>query len=161
MFDYVLLDERCFDKNIYLINVSLMKSTEEEYSKWKTYYDDLWKNACPLCDCLSDAQRELIIWEWEYWYVIRAKFWYTNTWRHLMAVPYSHRPIWTDLTKEELWGLSEVYLFMREYFWDESYFSCTRETFDGRSLEHYHMHFMNWVLKWKSIRWMLGEQGLF
>jgi diadenosine tetraphosphate (Ap4A) HIT family hydrolase len=59
-----------------------------------------------------------------------------------MAIPYRHVLYSTDLNNEELLELHEVHKFVKEFFGNESYFSCTRETQDYRSIEHYHTHFI-------------------
>jgi hypothetical protein len=63
------------------------------------------------------------------------------------------------LSSEELQELKEVYKKVKYFFWEQTYFSCTRETKDYRSIEHYHTHFIPGKLKWKYLRKMLEEQG--
>lgn len=78
-----------------------------------------------------------------------------------MAVPYKHKCIADDLTSDDFAELKDVHAFVKSYFWDDSYFSFTRETLENRSLEHYHIHFLNWILKWSALREMLKKQWLF
>jgi diadenosine tetraphosphate (Ap4A) HIT family hydrolase len=54
--------------------------------------------------------------------------------------------------------MKDIYKFVKEYFWDEKYFSCTRESIANRSVEHIHMHFIPGKLQWKYIRKMLENQ---
>jgi diadenosine tetraphosphate (Ap4A) HIT family hydrolase len=64
-----------------------------------------------------------------------------------------------DINAEELQELHEIHEFVKGFFWDDNYFSCTRETQSYRSIEHYHTHFIPWKLQWKFIRKMLEGQG--
>ena len=134
---------------------------EDNYNKNKTVYENLWKNNCPFCDYKNPEQKKLILWKWKYWYIIYAKFPYTNTNKHIMAIPYKHRKKSEDILKEEFLELYNVHKFIKKYFWKKEYFSFTRETFWNRSLEHYHMHFLNWKLQWRFLREMLKWQWLY
>ncbi len=137
------------------------ETREKNYNVEKTVYSDMWKSNCPFCDYNSANQKELILWRWKNWYVIKNKFPYTNTGKHLMAIPYQHKCVAWDLSSDEFSDLKEVQEFIKSYFWDSDYFSFVRETFANRSLEHYHLHFLNWKLQWKFIREMLKWQWLF
>jgi diadenosine tetraphosphate (Ap4A) HIT family hydrolase len=59
-----------------------------------------------------------------------------------MAVPIRHTCLSFELNTEELQELKEVYKKVKDFFGIETYFSCTRETMDYRSIEHYHTHFL-------------------
>jgi diadenosine tetraphosphate (Ap4A) HIT family hydrolase len=76
-----------------------------------------------------------------------------------MAVPYEHKAFFYELTHEEISELHEIHLFMKGYFGKKDYFSCTRETFANRSIEHYHIHFIPGKLQGKFLRKMLELQG--
>jgi diadenosine tetraphosphate (Ap4A) HIT family hydrolase len=65
----------------------------------------------------------------------------------------------TDLNDDELLELKEVHKFVKDFFWNSEYFSCTRETQSYRSIEHFHTHFIPWKLQWKFLRKMLEWQG--
>ncbi len=134
---------------------------ETYYNIKKTQYSDMWRASCPFCDFDSDDQKELIVWRGKHWYILRNKFPYTNTGKHIMVIPYKHKCVATDLDSDEFSELKEVHEFVKSYFWDIDYFSFTRETFANRSLEHYHLHFLNWKLQWKFLRKMLNGQWLF
>ncbi len=134
---------------------------EEYYQIKKTDYTDMWRSNCPFCAYETKEQKELILWRWKYWYILKNKFPYTNTGRHLMAVPYKHKKFATELNSEEYLEIQQVQKFVKKYFWEEDYFSFTRETFGNRSLEHYHIQFLNGKLEGKFLRKMLKGQGLF
>lgn len=131
--------------------------TREEYYKRKWEVDIYWKDNCPFCD--TEWQREQILWEWKKWFIIHNMFPYSWTEKHIMAVPYEHKINSIELSDEELLEMKDIYSFVKDYFWDENYFSCTRETMGNRSIEHYHMHFVPWRLQWKYLRKMLENQG--
>jgi len=126
------------------------------------YYEVKWKiwiygqDNCPFCDL--EWQKDHVIWRWKYWYIIHNMFPYSWNEKHIMAVPYEHKKVWIELIDEEILELKYIYKFMEEWFWDENYFSCTRESMWNRSVEHYHMHFIPWRLQWKYLRKMLENQ---
>jgi diadenosine tetraphosphate (Ap4A) HIT family hydrolase len=76
-----------------------------------------------------------------------------------MAIPFEHKKFSYELTHDEIGELPEIYTFMKEYFGEIPYFSCTRETLSNRSVEHYHMHFIPGALQGKFLRKMLEGQG--
>ena len=76
-----------------------------------------------------------------------------------MAIPFEHKKFSYELTHDEIGELPEIYTFMKEYFGEKPYFSCTRETLSNRSVEHYHMHFIPGALQGKFLRKMLEGQG--
>lgn len=132
--------------------------TREEYyaKKWekKRVYT---KDDCPFCKV--DEQEENIVWRWKHWYVLHNMYPYSWDEWHLMAVPYKHRQYSIELSREEFEELKDIQEFMKWFYWDNHYFSCTRETMWNRSVEHFHMHFVSWKLQWKYLRNMLQNQG--
>jgi diadenosine tetraphosphate (Ap4A) HIT family hydrolase len=100
----------------------------------------LGKENCPFCNL--EKERKNIIWEGKFWFVAYNIYPYSGNNQHIMAIPYRHVLYSADLNNEELLELQEVYKFVKEFFGNESYFSCTRETQDYRSIEHYHTHFI-------------------
>ena len=130
--------------------------TRDEYhkKKWKHVY---WKDDCPFCKI--EDQKSHIVWEWKYWYVLHNLYPYSWNEKHIMAVPYTHKKFFLDLTNDEILGLKDVHLFIKDFYWDDNYFSCLRETMANRSIEHLHMHFIPWVLKGRYLRKMLMDQG--
>jgi diadenosine tetraphosphate (Ap4A) HIT family hydrolase len=76
-----------------------------------------------------------------------------------MAVPYVHKAYSYLLSEAEMEELWEVYRWVKDYYCEKDYFSCTRETLANRSIEHYHMHFLPGALQGKYLRKMLENQG--
>lgn len=75
-----------------------------------------------------------------------------------MAVPYSHKKYSIELSSKELLELKDIYIFVKGFYLEENYFSCTRETMWNRSVEHIHIHFIPWRLQWKYLRKILENQ---
>ncbi len=131
--------------------------TREEFYKSMWGKEFYWKEGCPFCDI--EWQKWHTIWNGKYWYILHNLFPYSWTEKHIMAVPYEHRVYSTDLTQEELAEFKDIYLFAKNFFWEEDYFSCTRETMAIRSLEHFHIHFVPWKLQGSYLIKMLQNQG--
>jgi diadenosine tetraphosphate (Ap4A) HIT family hydrolase len=131
--------------------------TRKEWHE-KTNWQIVWKENCIFCKAKKE-QPEYILWKWKYWYIIINKYPYSWNEEHIMAVPCRHVLYSTDFNSEELLELVEVHKFVKRFFWEESYFSCTRETQEYRSIEHYHTHFIPWRLQGKFLRKMLEWQG--
>lgn len=126
--------------------------TRKEYhaKKWKKIY---WLDDCPFCG-YSD-----IIWKWKYWFIIKNFSPYSWDEKHLMAIPFAHKKYSVELLEEEFAWLKEVQEFVKNFYWEENFFSCTRETMWNRSVEHFHIHFVPWRLQGKYLRKMLENQG--
>jgi len=126
--------------------------TRKEYHAkiWKKIY---WKDDCPFC---FDYES---IWEWKHWYILKNIYPYSWNEQHLMAVPFTHKKFASEITSEEFLELENVHKFVKNFYWEENYFSCTRESMWNRSIEHYHMHFIPWRLQWQYLRKMLENQG--
>lgn len=133
--------------------------TREELHKklekiWKKIYG---KDDCPFCDIVW--QKEHILWKGNFWYILHNLYSYSWNDKHIMAVPYEHKIYSTDLMIQEIQELEIVYKKVKEFFWEENYFSFTRETMANRSVEHFHIHFLVWKLQGKYLRKMLQNQG--
>lgn len=130
--------------------------TRDEYhkQKWKIVF---WKDDCPFCN--AESQKWHTIWRWKVWYIIHNLSPYSWNEKHIMAVPYSHKIYFTELSDEEILELIEVWNFVKKFFNWENYFSCIRETMANRSVEHLHIHYIPWKLQWKYLRKMLESQG--
>lgn len=78
-----------------------------------------------------------------------------------MAVPIDHILPKTDLSDAHFLELREVYKQVEKFFWNQVYFSFTRETIhdDTRSIDHLHIHFLAGRIKGKFVRKMLELQG--
>lgn len=116
------------------------------------------KDDCPFCLEIS-RNASHIIWKWNHWCILHNLYSYSGDNDHLMAVPFEHKKFSYELTSEEVWELSHIYAFMKEYYGEKQYFSATRETMSNRSIEHYHMHFIPGKLQGKWLRKMLELQG--
>lgn len=133
--------------------------SREEYHKIVPENWIFWKDNCPFCD--KEKYEWQIFWQWKHWQLLYSLWSYSWDHRHIMAVPYEHVIFSQDLKKEQLEELAEVQKKVKEFFWNENYFSFTRESLndDSRSVEHLHMHFLVWKLQWKYLRKMLEKQG--
>lgn len=121
----------------------------------------LTEENCPFCGKFLDVNA--VIWEGKNWRIFYNKYPYTGTSEHIMAVPKSHKKFSTEFTAEEWAEMSEVHNFVKNFYGEKLYFSFTRENFisetaDGRSVEHWHMHFLPGSLKGKFLRKMLELQ---
>jgi len=126
----------------------------------KEYHAKKWKKVYGLEDCpFCDKNKISPIWKWKYWFILRNISPYSWDENHLMAIPYSHKKYSIELSVKELSELKEIHLFVKTFYWEEQYFSSTRETMWNRSVEHIHMHFIPWRLQWKYLRKMLENQG--
>jgi len=76
-----------------------------------------------------------------------------------MAVPYAHKCFSHELDRDEIAELHEIYAFVKDWYGDRQYFSCTRESMANRSVEHLHIHFLPGKLQGKWLRKMLQTQG--
>lgn len=130
--------------------------TREDYheKKWKKMYK---KKDCPFCKI--EEQEWHIVWKWKKWFILHNLYPYSGNEKHLMAVPYTHKKYFLDLTDEEILELKDIHVFIRAFYWEENYFSCLRETLANRSVEHLHYHFLPGKLQWKYLRKMLMDQG--
>jgi len=128
--------------------------TRQEYhqKKWKKIF---WKDDCPFCDIENDKE---VYWRGKYWYLKFNFSPYCWDKRHLMAIPYEHIIYSCDLKSEHFQELLEIQKIVKDFFKDQDYFSFTRESLSNRSVEHLHIHFLVWRLKWKFLRKMLQLQ---
>lgn len=133
------------------------------HPKVRTEYDKnvgnylFGEDDCPLCQELE--KNELILWKGRNWFILHNLYPYSWDRDHLMAVTCIHKKFSYQLTPDETQELQEVYGFMKNYYGDKDYFSCTRETMAHRSIEHFHMHFIPGKLQGKWLRKMLEWQG--
>ncbi|MDD3302755.1 MAG: hypothetical protein PHN31_04300 [Candidatus Gracilibacteria bacterium] len=131
--------------------------TRDEYREVKGKIGIYGQDNCPFCDL--ESQKDHVIWKGKHWYILHNMFPYSGNEKHIMAVPYEHKKVGIELIDEEILELKDIYKFMEEWFGDENYFSCTRESMGNRSVEHYHMHFIPGRLQGKYLRKMLENQG--
>ena len=136
--------------------------TRADYHRLLAGKSSIGRDGCPFCDLAS--QESMVLWRGTHWFIIQNKFPYTGTTDHIMAVPYKHLILGSELGKEIWSEMREVCTWMDNFYWTRWYFSCTRETLsdgdrDARSIEHYHMHFIPGRLQGKYLRKMLQNQG--
>lgn len=131
--------------------------TRDEYKKILWDKKMIGKECCPFCE--PDKYVNIVLWRGKHWQIIQNKFPYSGTTEHIMAVPLLHKAFSTELTIEEFWELSEIHSFMKSFFADKHYFSCTRESISNRTIEHLHIHFIPGKLQGKYLRKMLQNQG--
>ena len=133
----------------------------EEYDqiiqKWM-----LGRDQCPFCEPQLD--RDYILWEGKSWRIVYNKYPYVGNHEHLMIVPIAHHKFASEFSPDEWIEMWEIHHFMEKFFFAKLYFSFTRENFheniaDGRSVEHWHMHFLPGKLEGKFLRKMLEWQG--
>ena len=139
-------------------------SDKKQFLTRKEYYDKMGDRDhvytfedCPFCAVEDNAGHTL--WKGENWYILHNISPYTWDGWHIMAVPYRHHRFFSDLDKDEISEIPEVHSFVKTFFWEKHYFSCTRETMANRSIEHFHMHFISGKLQGKYLRKMLEDQG--
>lgn len=120
--------------------------------------EDLGASRCIFCEKIQH-EPEFILWEWIHWFVIYNKYPYVWLKNHIMAIPKKHFKESYELPREIYAELSKVHIFIKKFFWEEEYFSFTRETFGGRSLEHLHIHFLPGKIYSHEVEGLLERQG--
>jgi hypothetical protein len=116
----------------------------------------VWKTNCPYCNINTDLNT--VVYESEYWKMFIALSSYTWNKYHLLAFSKVHKKFHKELLDNEILDFKNIYNFCEIYFWNKEYFSTTRETMSNRSIEHYHVHFIEWVLKAEALVDMLNKQ---
>lgn len=129
--------------------------SREEYDS-KRNNKCAWKENCPYC--YINTELNTVVYESEYWKIFIALSSYTWDENHLLAFPKVHKKYFLELNDWEILDLKNVHKFCDEYFWENNYFSATRETMANRSIEHYHQHFIQWKLQANTIVEMLKNQ---
>jgi diadenosine tetraphosphate (Ap4A) HIT family hydrolase len=59
-----------------------------------------------------------------------------------MVIPISHKIYAYEVTPEEYQELTEIHLWMKDFYHNEEYFSFCRESLAARTIEHLHIHFL-------------------
>ena len=100
---------------------------------------------CPFCDT-SPEQTQYILTEFKnkYRHLSYNKFpygWVENRDKVIMAIPHRHVEHTTELTPEERQAFHDVEVFVKEYFWEKTYFMFIREHQGHKSVPHIHFHF--------------------
>jgi len=76
----------------------------------------------------------------------------------MMAIPYRHTILSSDLHDEEYLELKEVEKFMKDFYKEKEYFMFVREARESRSLEHIHYHFLPGRIPYDDIEIILKKQ---
>jgi diadenosine tetraphosphate (Ap4A) HIT family hydrolase len=84
--------------------------SREEYEKANLYFT---RDNCPFCTKLN---RNKIIFESDFWFVMHNDIPYFEDKNGLMAIPKRHIEFSVDLTKEEFADFLEVEKFMKNYY---------------------------------------------
>lgn len=84
---------------------------------------------------------------------------YSWDYRYTLAVPYKHIKYFHDIDRSKIFQRTKrSKKFVKDFFWNQEYFSFTRESMWNRSLEHLHIHFLVWKLQGKFLRKILELQ---
>lgn len=92
---------------------------------------------CPFC-----KRDEYLLQEFHFWNVLKNKYPYKNLEKHILLVPKRHIDHAKYLLPEELAEIPEIEKYIERYFSGEDYFSFTRHTNEGKSIEHIHYHYL-------------------
>jgi len=112
----------------------------EEYDNNKFYFT---LENCPFC---TNLDKNKIIFESKYWFVMHNDYPYFDDTNWLMAIPKRHVKFSFDLNKKEFADFLEIEKFMKKYYQDlGDYFSFVRQTKSNRSVEHLHYHYLVWI----------------
>ncbi|MCP4523133.1 MAG: hypothetical protein GY828_02840, partial [Candidatus Gracilibacteria bacterium] len=114
------------------------------------------KDDCPFCNINDELNT--VVYESRYWKVFIALASYTGDDKHVLAFPKSHKIFYHELSNNEVLDLKNIYNFCEKYFGDNNYFSTTRESLSNRSVEHYHIHFIQGKLQANVMIEMLANQ---
>lgn len=120
---------------------------------------DKGDSSCVFCEYESISQQKLIVWRGKYFYILHNKFPYLGLETHLLAVPYRHVCQTSEMTREEFCELQDVEKFMKNFYGDKKYFSFIRQSWEAKSLNHLHYHFMEGEIWETHIENMLLWQG--
>ncbi len=111
----------------------------EEYEKQKNYFN---LENCPFCTKLD---KNKIIFESKYWFVMHNDNPYFDDKTNLMAIPKRHVEFSYNLTKEEFWDFVNIEKFMKDFYKNKQYFSFIRQSRWNKSVEHLHYHYLVWI----------------
>jgi diadenosine tetraphosphate (Ap4A) HIT family hydrolase len=114
------------------------------------------RDDCPFCEDIATHTR--IIWKGTYWAILYNMYPYIDGGKHTMLVPIRHVAFSHDISPAEYSELSDAYMFLRDFYAGDEYFSFTRESFAQRSVEHVHTHFLPGDLARSAIVNMLTSQ---
>lgn len=121
----------------------------EEYKKSKVYFT---RDNCPFCDkgLLIDDE---ILYITDYWIIIYNKYPYFDDKKNILAFPKRHIEFTTELNQEELIDYLKVEKYIKDFYWNEEYFSFIRQSKSNKSVEHLHYHYLKWFPSSRVIDW--------
>jgi len=112
----------------------------EEYDKKKPYFT---LENCPFC---TKIDKNKIIFESKYWFVMPNDNPYFDDKNGLMAIPKRHIEFTSDVEREEYADFVEVEKFIKNFFINKwEYFSFIRQSKSNKSVEHLHYHYLSWI----------------
>ncbi|MDA9129220.1 hypothetical protein N9J72_01965 [Candidatus Gracilibacteria bacterium] len=114
---------------------------------------------CPFCDQENPKNEQLTVWKGKYWFICHNKYPILGLRNIMMAIPYRHAILSSDLSEDEYKEFRDVEIFMKSFYGDQEYFVFMRESVAGRSLEHIHYHFVPGRIPYDDIEVMLKKQG--
>lgn len=113
----------------------------------KKYTDQnpyLTKDICPFCK-IEEDEKPLLVQKTKHWEIRHNKYPYYWYKQNLLVFPIEHKILTTELSDDELIDFKNIEIFMKDYFWEKSYFSLIRQTTSWRSAEHLHYHYLEWM----------------
>lgn len=119
----------------------------KDYDKNKLYFTEF---NCPFC---TEFDKKRIIFENDFWIVVKNLFPFFEDKLSLIAFPKRHLEFTVEFNKEELLYFIEVENFMKSFFKWKEYFSFIRQTKWNKSVEHLHYHYVEWMPSSKIIDW--------
>ena len=120
----------------------------QEYEKAKPYFN---LENCPFCTKLDKKE---IIYETNFWIVMKNANPYFDDKNGLMAIPKRHIEFTSDLKEEEFADFVNIEKWMKNYYKDKwEYFSFIRQSKSNKSVEHMHYHYLVGLPSWKIIDW--------
>ncbi len=104
----------------------------------------LTKDICPFCK-IEEDEKQLLVHKTKYWEIRYNKYPYYWHKQNLLVFPIEHRIHTIELSDEELIDYKNIEIYMKNYFWENNYFSFIRQTTSWRSAEHLHYHYLEWI----------------
>ena len=150
-----------WDRKFFKNNIIFMKLyPRQEYKKIKqTILADKWLTYCPFCHPQDD--KDLLLWEWKYWFIVHNKYPIWGRDDHIMAIPKRCVEFTKDLNWQEMSEFPEVETFMSTFYKDHSsYWSMIRQSSNIKSILHLHYHYLPWDIHARDIESMFESQDL-
>lgn len=130
--------------------------TRKEYDRIKVRFQN--ELHCPFCPENKDIS--LILWEGKYWTIRYNRYPYLWLDNHFLVFPNRHLEFTCELDSVEWWEMKEVETWMKNYYWEASYFSFIRQVGKVKSVKHLHYHYLPWELPAGWIEGILKRQKI-